>query len=59
MTSESVATNEPQCEIEAETRHSRQPKTVALKGRPRSVPGEEAYLRSELERAAIDIAAGL
>ena len=26
--------------------------------RPRSVPGEEAYLRSEREQAAIDIAAG-
>jgi hypothetical protein len=34
------------------------PRPAAVTGRPRSMPGEEAYLRSELERAAIDIAAG-
>lgn len=27
-------------------------------GRPRALPGDEAYLRSELAQAAIDIAAG-
>ncbi len=31
---------------------------VPLQGRPRSVDGEEAYLRSAMERAEIDIAAG-
>ena len=34
------------------------PAIAPIKGRPRSRPGEEAYLRSEMERAAIDIAAG-
>ena len=31
---------------------------VVLHGRPRSVEGEEAYLRSVMEQAATDIAAG-
>lgn len=31
---------------------------IVLHGRPRSVEGEEAYLRSVQEQAAIDIAAG-
>ncbi len=32
--------------------------TVPILRRPHSVSGEEAYLRSEREQAAIDIAAG-
>ena len=31
---------------------------TVLHGRPRSVEGEEAYLRSMMEQAATDIAAG-
>ena len=31
---------------------------TVLRGRPRSVEGEEAYLRSMMEQAATDIAAG-
>ena len=31
---------------------------AVIRQRPRSVAGEEAYLRSEREQAAIDIAAG-
>ena len=34
------------------------PGPEALHGRPRSVEGEEAYLRSVMEQAATDIAAG-
>jgi hypothetical protein len=40
------------------SKSSDRPVVLRLHGRPRSVPGEEAYLRSELEQAAIDIAAG-
>ena len=35
-----------------------QPPRPVLMGRPRSVVGDEAYLRSYLTQAAIDIAAG-
>lgn len=31
---------------------------ATIQGRPRSVPGEEAYERSAREQAAIDIAGG-
>jgi len=38
--------------------HGTERKPVVLHGRPRSVEGEEAYLRSMMEQAATDIAAG-
>ena len=38
--------------------HNTERKPVVLHGRPRTVEGEEAYLRSMMEQAATDIAAG-
>ncbi len=38
--------------------HGVERRPVVLHGRPRTVEGEEAYLRSAMEQAATDIAAG-
>ncbi|MET3806555.1 hypothetical protein ABIB25_003571 [Nakamurella sp. UYEF19] len=54
----STSTPSASADDESGTHTLRRPPGGALTVRPRARPGDEAYLRSEMTQAAIDIAAG-